>query len=50
VTVNVPKDKYAITAESKEGRERSELKDTESPRTIVARSTSGDVRITANPS
>lgn len=50
VTVDVPKDEYAITAESREGRERSELKDTKSPRTIVARSTSGDVRITANQS
>jgi hypothetical protein len=50
VTVAVPKDTYAITAESKEGRERSDLKDAKSPRTIVARSTSGDVRITTNPS
>ncbi|WP_327109027.1 DUF4097 family beta strand repeat-containing protein [Nonomuraea glycinis] len=50
VTVNVPKDEYAITVKSKEGRARSELKNTKSSRTIVARSTSGDVRITANPS
>jgi hypothetical protein len=50
VTVDVPKNEYAITAESKEGREHSELKDTRSPRSIVARSTWGDVRITANQS
>jgi hypothetical protein len=48
VTVDVPKGEYAITAKSKEGRERSDLKDTKSTRTIVARSTSGDVRVTGS--
>ncbi|MEO3876681.1 hypothetical protein ABGB18_48690 [Nonomuraea sp. B12E4] len=45
VTATVPRGAYAVTAESKEGDHRSEIKDTDSTRTIVARSTLGDVRI-----
>lgn len=45
VTVAVPREKYAITAESAEGSERSELKSARSDRTIVARSESGNIRI-----
>ncbi|WP_143043617.1 DUF4097 family beta strand repeat-containing protein [Nonomuraea jiangxiensis] len=47
VTATVPRDSYAVTTASKEGEDRSELKDTKSPRTIVARSTTGDVQILA---
>ncbi|MFI7642990.1 hypothetical protein [Nonomuraea sp. NPDC049400] len=46
VTATVPEASYAISARSKEGTERSELKhDAKSPNTITARSNSGDVRI-----
>ncbi|MEV1173046.1 hypothetical protein [Nonomuraea sp. NPDC049784] len=46
VTATVPRAAYAISAHSKEGTERSELKhDAKSASTITARSTSGDVRI-----
>ncbi|TMR93251.1 DUF4097 family beta strand repeat-containing protein [Nonomuraea basaltis] len=48
VTATVPSGSYAVTARSKEGSERSEIKnDSKATSTIVARSTSGDVRILA---
>ncbi|GAA3526538.1 hypothetical protein GCM10022419_001550 [Nonomuraea rosea] len=48
VTATVPPGSYAVTVRSKEGGERSEIKnDAGSSRTIVARSTSGDIRILA---
>jgi hypothetical protein len=46
VTATVPRNAYAVTARSTEGSERSEVKNSsKSTNTIVARSTSGDVRI-----
>ncbi|WP_146615731.1 hypothetical protein [Nonomuraea aridisoli] len=46
VTARVPAGSYAVTARSKEGSERSEVDhDRDVPRKIVARSTTGDVRI-----
>ncbi|TDD20721.1 hypothetical protein [Nonomuraea diastatica] len=48
VTAKVPHGSYAVTAASKEGRERTTVKRAAgSPRTIVARSGSGDVRVLA---
>ncbi|NUS01310.1 MAG: hypothetical protein HOV97_01980 [Nonomuraea sp.] len=48
VTATVPKDAYRVTVRSAEGRERSDLKDTRSStRTILARSTYGNVRVLA---
>jgi hypothetical protein len=48
VTATVPPGSYAVTVRSKEGGERSEIKnDPGSSRTIVARSASGDIRILA---
>ncbi|MEV0379940.1 DUF4097 family beta strand repeat-containing protein [Nonomuraea sp. NPDC050643] len=48
VTATVPTGSYAVTVRSKDGSERSEIKhDRESASTIVARSTSGDVRVLA---
>ncbi|MEU8397364.1 DUF4097 family beta strand repeat-containing protein [Nonomuraea sp. NPDC048892] len=49
VTARVPSGAYAVTAASKEGSERSEVEhDGKSDSTIVARSTSADVRILRN--
>ncbi|MEV5889811.1 DUF4097 family beta strand repeat-containing protein [Nonomuraea fuscirosea] len=49
VTARVPSGAYAVTADSKEGSERSEVKhDGKSDGKIVARSSSGDVRILQN--
>ncbi|WP_049566118.1 hypothetical protein [Nonomuraea sp. SBT364] len=45
VTATVPRGDYAVTARSTHGRVRSQLKDTGGSRTIVARSTTGDVRL-----
>ncbi len=45
VTAIVPPGPYQVTATSTHGRARSQLKSTGSDRTIVVRSTSGDVRI-----
>ncbi|MFC4115497.1 hypothetical protein ACFO0F_23030 [Nonomuraea zeae] len=46
VTATVPPGAYAVTVKSRDGGERSEVEhDEKSSRTIVARSTSGDVRI-----
>ncbi|MFC5826759.1 hypothetical protein [Nonomuraea insulae] len=46
VTARVPSGTYAVTARSKEGRERSEVgDDAKSTSKIVARSTTGEVRI-----
>ncbi|MGN9836822.1 DUF4097 family beta strand repeat-containing protein [Nonomuraea sp. H19] len=48
VTATVPKGSYAVTARSTDGSQRSEIKnDPKATSTIVARSTSGDVRILA---
>jgi hypothetical protein len=47
VTATVPKDAYQVTAQSKQGRDSSEIKSTKSDRTIVAKSDTGDVRILA---
>lgn len=47
VTATVPAGAYRVTAQSKDGAERSEIKSTESDRTIVAKSNTGDVRILA---
>ncbi|MEU6713166.1 DUF4097 family beta strand repeat-containing protein [Nonomuraea sp. NPDC046802] len=46
VTATVPQGSYAVTVKSKDGSERSEVKnDAKSPNTIVARSGTGNVRI-----
>ncbi|TDC04940.1 hypothetical protein E1267_21260 [Nonomuraea longispora] len=48
VTAKVPPGPYAVTATSKDGRERTTVKrETKSSRTIVARSGTGDVRVLA---
>lgn len=47
VTVTVPQEAYAITAESAEGSAHSRLKSVKSDRTIVARSGSGNVLVKA---
>ncbi|MGP3955504.1 DUF4097 family beta strand repeat-containing protein [Nonomuraea sp. 3N208] len=48
VTATVPKGSYAVTANSTDGSERSEIKnDSKATSKIVARSTSGNVRILA---
>ncbi|MFF0305819.1 DUF4097 family beta strand repeat-containing protein [Streptosporangium sp. NPDC004379] len=47
VTATVPDGAYGVTAKSTHGSERSQIKDTRSDRTIIARSTSGDVRVNA---
>ncbi|SDQ49669.1 hypothetical protein SAMN04489764_0903 [Thermostaphylospora chromogena] len=47
VTVAVPRNAYAVTAESAEGSARSRIKSVESDRTIVARSGSGNVLVKA---
>lgn len=48
VTATVPDGAYDVTAKSTHGSERSQIKDTESDKIIIARSTSGDVRINAS--
>ncbi|MER6943333.1 hypothetical protein ABT294_04845 [Nonomuraea sp. NPDC000554] len=45
VTATVPTGEYGVTVRSTYGSEVSQIKSTKSPRTIVAKSTSGDVRI-----
>ncbi|MBB6350723.1 hypothetical protein FHU36_007295 [Nonomuraea muscovyensis] len=45
VTATVPDAPYQITAESRHGKERSQLRSTTSDRTIVARSGTGDIRL-----
>lgn len=45
VRTTVPRGAYAVTAQSRYGDERSQVKDVRSDRTIVAKSTSGDIRI-----
>ncbi|MEU4228779.1 hypothetical protein AB0F17_31175 [Nonomuraea sp. NPDC026600] len=47
VTATVPAGAYQVTARSRDGAERSEIKSTKSDRTIVAKSNTGDVRIIA---
>ncbi|GAA5074283.1 hypothetical protein HNP84_009483 [Thermocatellispora tengchongensis] len=47
VTTTLPRASYAIKARSEEGEERCELDSRRSSRTIVARSTGGDVRVLA---
>ncbi|MFI9589313.1 DUF4097 family beta strand repeat-containing protein [Nonomuraea sp. NPDC052265] len=48
VTVRVPKDSYQVTVKSEDGSEHSDIKSTKSsPRTILARSTYGNVRVLA---
>lgn len=47
VTATVPTGAYRVTVRSRDGAERSEIKSTESDRTIVAKSNTGDVRIIA---
>lgn len=48
VTATVPDGAYDVTAKSTHGSERSQIKDTESDKIIVARSATGDVRINAS--
>jgi len=50
VTATVPRSAYAVTVHSRHGKERSQIKSSQSPRTIVARSTTGDVRVNAGRS
>jgi hypothetical protein len=47
VTATVPNGAYRVMAQSQDGHERSEIKSTESDRTIIAKSGTGDVRIIA---
>ncbi len=47
VTTTLPRDDYKVTAESVYGSEHSDLTSTDSPRDVVARSESGDVRVLA---
>ncbi|GAA2286105.1 hypothetical protein GCM10010149_35130 [Nonomuraea roseoviolacea subsp. roseoviolacea] len=47
VRTTVPKGAYRVTAESRHGDERSEVKDVPSDRTIVAKSASGNVDVLA---
>ncbi|MFI7441280.1 hypothetical protein [Nonomuraea indica] len=45
VTATVPDGPYRVTAESRNGRQRSQLRSTASDRTIVARTGTGDIRL-----
>ncbi|MET9065888.1 DUF4097 family beta strand repeat-containing protein [Streptosporangium sandarakinum] len=48
VTATVPDGAYGVTAKSTHGSGRSQLKDTKSDKTIIAKSTSGNVLIKAS--